>query len=274
MARNILFASALVALLSLSAIAQTGARPPIQIPIQQVGRLQVGTEEPCILNQCLFYAGDFDPNGPNPNGLWNQVANFSGLTIDGTVWVPFTVPKKFKGAKGKTDWAVSGLFVNLQNYPSVSATEATWSIVQGVTAGGSTTGGQVKVICSGTSGVTTTPTGRVAFGLYVEQTYVVTGITGCGNDKTGTNLEAGTYWLTLVPQVSAPPDGFEYNYMSDVEDNSPSNIQGPGTEPIDQSYFTSAFFGLSNFTATNSASVCGSVGCDEFSAGVIGTAVH
>jgi hypothetical protein len=257
---------ALIALFCLSAAAAN--KPPIVIPLQQNGAPPVGTEEPCIVNTCVFYAGDFDPNGPNPNGLWNQVASFFGLDIDGTVWVPFTVPKKFKGAKGKTDWSVTGLFVNNQNFPSPSATSATFSIVQGVTAGGSPTGGQVKVFCSGTAGVSATPTGRLAFNFYVEETYLATGISGCPI------LERGTYWMTLVAQVPNPPNGFEYNYLSDVEDNTPPNAEGPGVPVIDNSMFTSSFFGFSNFTLANSANVCGTIGCDNFSVGVIGTAVH
>jgi len=256
---------ALTALFCMSAAAQH--RPPIEIPIQQNGAVPVGTEEPCIANMCLFYAGDFDANGPNPNGLWNENASFFGLTIDGTVWVPFTVPKKFKGAKGKTDWNVTGLFVNNQNFPSPSATQATWSIVQGVNAGGNPAGGQVKTFCSGTAGVTATPTGRIAFNFFTEFTYVAMGLS-CPI------LERGTYWMTTVVQVPNPPSGFENNYLSDVEDNSPANIQGPGSEPVDLSMFTSSFFGFPNFTLTNSVNVCGGIGCDEFSVGVIATATH
>jgi hypothetical protein len=237
------------------------------IPLQQDGALQVGTEEPCIVNQCLFYAGDFDSNGPNPSGVWNEDMIEFGILMDGTVWVPFTIPKKYKGAKSKTDWNVTGLFVNNLNFPSPSATQATWSIVQGVNAGGNPSGSQVKEFCGGTSGVTETPTGRIFVSVYTEYTYLATGIS-CPI------LEAGTYWMTLVAQVPAPPGGFEENFLSDVEDNSPHNIQGPGFEVVDDSMFTSAFFGFPNFTLTNSANVCGIVGCDEFSVGVIGTATH
>lgn len=226
---------------------QQGVQPP-------------GTEYPCNIYPCLFYAGDFDPNGPNPNGLWDQVANF-GVTIDGTAWVPFQIPKKEAGAKGKTDWNVTGLFANMQNFPSPSATQATWSIVQGVSEGGNP--GGVKVFCSGTSPVTTTATGRFAFNFYTEYTYLVTGISTCPT------LDKGVYWMTLVPQ---PSQAYEQNYLSDVEDNSPPNIQGPGTEPVDNSFFTSTFFGFSNFTAPTNATLCGTVGCDAFSVGVIGVA--
>jgi hypothetical protein len=46
--------------------------PQVYRGIAQAGVPPVGTEEPCIANPCLFYAGDFDANGQNPNGLWNN----------------------------------------------------------------------------------------------------------------------------------------------------------------------------------------------------------
>lgn len=280
MLKKVLFSITLVvALMLLStkpASTQSHNVPPKAITVTQ---FQTGVdypanpEYPCNLNHCLFYAGDFDQNGPNPNGLWNGVDNFFGIfTIDGTVWVPFTVPKKFKGAKGKTDWNVTGLFVNNQGLPESltggppSATTATWSIVQGVAAGGSPS--SVTVICSGTSPVTIQPTGRIAFGFFEEYNYLVNNISGCPI------LERGTYWMTVVAQAPNPPFGEELNYLSDVEDSTPNNFIGPGSEPIDESFFTSTFFGFTTFTDTTSSNVCGTVGCDAFSVGVIGTAIH
>ena len=277
MLKKVLFSIALVAALvvisSRPASTQGQKVPPraLTVTAQNGVDYPANPEEPCIVNHCLFYAGDFDPNGPNPNGLWNGVDNFSGLTIDGTVWVSFEVPKKFKGAKGKTDWNVTGLFVNNQGLPASiygppSATTATWSIVKGVAEGDSPS--SVTVICSGTSPITVTPTGRFAFGFYEEFTYLVTGITTCPV------LERGIYWMTVVAQAPNPPAGFEYNFLSDVEDSTPMNYIGPGTEPIDESFFTSTFFLVNTFMNTTDPIVCGTVGCDKFSVGVIGTAIH
>lgn len=241
----------LVGCLSLSAAAQQVYRG-----VAQAGAPAVGTEEPCILNSCLFYSGDFDAAGQNPNGLWNNVS--SGIGISGTVYTPFTVPKKYKGAKGKTDWSVQGLFVNEQ-MDIGSATSATWSIVQGVASGGNPSGGQVKTICSGTGTPTLTATGRSAFGL-TEYTILLTGIS-CPT------LEAGTYWMTLVPTVAS------LGYLSDVEDSTPANAEGPGISVVDDSFFYAPDFGFNSFTPT-APTVCGGIGCDNFSVGVIGTAVH
>lgn len=222
----------------------------------------VGTEEPCILNPCLMYAGDFNINGQNPNGLWNGTNTVFNIT--GTVYVPITVPKKFKGAKGKTDWQVGGLFVNelMEDVGlGIGVNSVSWSIVTGTVAeGGNPSGNQVKTVCSGTGMPTVTPTGRSGFGL-PEVTILITGIS-CPI------LENGSYWMTLVPTGPA------IMFLSDVEDNSPANIQGPGTEPTDLSFFVSSFFGFPSFANTTDVAVCGNIGCDSFSVGVVGVAVH
>jgi hypothetical protein len=263
MVKKVLFSTALVAalvtMLSLSAAAQGRQK---FIGFAQAGpAAPVGTEEPCIANPCVFYAGDFDPAGPNPNGLWNSNNTLFG--ISGSVYVPFTVPKRYKGAKGKTDWNVSGLFMNEQmedlTGAGLAVSSADWAIVQGVTASGNPGSGSVKTICSGTGTPTLTPTGRIAFGFYTEETILLTGIS-CPI------IEAGAYWMTMLPTT------LNLAYLSDVEDSSPANIEGPGTEPVDLSYFYSPSFGVSSFQLTTTT--CGSIGCDEFSVGVVGIPSH
>ena len=255
-----LLTATLTAFFCASAVAQSRQK---YVGIAQAGALPVGTEEPCISNQCLFYSGDFDASGPNPNGLWNGVNSVLGATIDGTIYTPFQVPKKFKGAKGKTDWNVQGLFINSLFGDAglgISVSSVNWSIVQGVASGGNPSGGQVKTICSGSG--TPSPlvaTGRNLFGFYFEYTVLVTGV-ACPT------LEAGVYWMTVVPTTVAIP------YLSDVEDNTPANAQGPGISVQDDSFWTSTYFGFSNFDLTTSA--CGNIGCDNFSVGVVGTATH
>ena len=226
--------------------------------VAQPGALPVGTEEPCILNQCLIYSGDFDIAGQNPNALWNNSSILFGIT--GTTYVPFNVPKKFKGEKGKTDWSIEGFFTN-QLFFTPFAPTVSWAIVQGVAAGGNPSGGQVKTICSGTGTPSLTPTGRSGFGL-VENTILLTGA-AC---PAGT-LEAGVYWLAFVPTVE------DLSYLSDVEDNTPMNAEGPGSTVVDDAFFFSPDFGFNSFTPT-APTVCGGIGCDAFSFGVIGTAVH
>lgn len=250
--------STLLAVFCFSSAAQAQQK---YMGLAQPGVPPVGTEEPCILNPCLMFAGDFNFNGQNPNGLWNGTNTLFNIT--GAVYIPVFIPKKFKGAKGKTDWNVQGLFVNTLAEDlglGIGVSSVSWSIVQGVAEGGNPTGGQVKTICSGTGSPSVTPTGRSGFGL-PEVTILITGIS-CPI------LETGNYWFTLVPTSPA------IMFLSDVEDNSPTNIQGPGTEPVDSSFFVSTFFGFPSFANTTDAAVCGGIGCDSFSAGVVGTAVH
>jgi hypothetical protein len=259
MLKKALCSTALVAaLVSFFCLPAAAQKPQKYRGISQAGRLPLGTEEPCnVAPGCLFYAGDFDIAGQNPNALWN---NIDIIGIDGTVYVPFNVPKHFKGAKGKTDWNVQGLFVN-ELMDVGAASSVSWSIVQGVAEGGNPSGGQVKTICSGTGVPSLTATGRSGFGL-TEFTILVTGVS-CPI------LEAGTYWMTVLPTV----EGI-LGYLSDVEDNSPANAQGPGTSVIDDSFFVSVAFGVTNFANTTDATVCGTFGCDNFSVGVVGTAIH
>lgn len=229
--------------------------------LAQDGAAAVGTEEPCILNQCLMYAGDFNINGQNPNALWNNNTSVFGFPIVGQVYVPINVPKKFKGAKGKTDWNIQGFFTNQlmgnEGFGFV-VQSVSWAVVQGVAAGGNPNGGQVKTICSGTGSASLTPTGRSGFNL-TEETILLTGAS-CPI------LEAGEYWLTFLPTTRG------LAYLSDVEDNTPANAEGPGTEPVDMSFFVSPFFGFPNFADT--VAVCGNIGCDSFSVGVIGSPTH
>ena len=219
--------------------------------LAQPGAPQVGTEEPCILNRCLMYAGDFDPNGQNPNGILNFVSQ--DLAISAAIYVPFIVPRHFEGAKGKTDWNVTGFFTN-QLMDIAESPSVFWAVVQNVAVGA-----KPKTICSGTGVPTLTPTGRSFVG-FAEYTILLTGITCTPN------LEAGEYWLTFVPTVPL------LAFLDDVEDNTPANAQGPGTEPPDESFIFSPDFGFPELELT--ATACANVGCDRFSVGVIGTTTH
>jgi len=243
-----------------------------------------GGTPPSYCNPCLFYGGDFDSNGPEPNGLYNGNTSSSAA-----VYVPFTV------AKGSKAWTVSGLFANIEYYPSSAvfgagngpyATDALWSISTGVAAGDLPGVPPESVICSGTdtyadNGASElTFTGRVAFGAYGEYTTTVQ-VNGCPEltgPKSGSPSGVTTYWITVVPECvgSCSPIGFELSYLSDAEDGGASG-RAPETwgssEPWDQSFFLAPDFGFVFFTpAGGPGGACGGIGCDRFSAGVIGTA--
>jgi hypothetical protein len=162
-------------------------------------------------------------------------------------------------------WDVTGLFTNNQSSYGVldQGTEPTavayWSINEEVFAGSAGI-----VVDSGTSPATSTPTGRVAFGLN-EYTVQVTGLS--------ITLTAGTYWLAVVPICTNTADPYCEGvfFLSDVEyiNTTPANAFGP-VEPIDSAFFDSPYFGLSFDPTNGSVGACAGEGCDTFSAGVLG----
>ena len=241
--------------------------------------------QPTYCSPCLFYGGD---SVYNPlNGL------YSGNTFaSATVYVPFTIP-----TKPKSDWSITGVFGNIEYYPSTAvfgtgngpfATDVLWSISTGLVAGFP----PPAPICSGTTtygdngASELTFTGRIFFGFYGEYTTPVT-ISGCPTLEE--NTKGSLYWLTVVPECNTPAcpanaltgSNFEVSYLSDAEPGLPpcSGIAPPEAfgppEPCDASYFYSPFFGFPNLAPTGGSptAVCGTFGCDMFSAGVEGTVV-
>jgi hypothetical protein len=215
---------------------------------------------------CLFYGGDFlfDPFYPSvANALANENTTLVGASPYGAaVWVPFTVPS------GQT-WEVTGLFTNnlsdygvLDQAPTEPTASAFWSVNEGAQAGIAGT-----VVASGTSAATITPTGRSAFSM-IEFTVQVEGLSFV--------LTPGTYWMTVVPQCTntADPYCFETFFVSDVEyiNTTPKNAFGP-PEPIDSAFFDSSYFGITFDPANGPLGACAGLGCDAFSAGVLGKEV-
>jgi hypothetical protein len=211
---------------------------------------------------CLFYGGDFLYNSLYPN-IANALANETTVEIPGApygaaTWVPFTVPA------GET-WYVTGLFTNnLATYGVLDqgaepTSVAYWSINEGLFAGNGGT-----VVDSGTSPATSTPTGRAAFDQ-TEYTIQVTGLR--------VTLTAGSYWMIVVPICTntANPYCDGVFFESDVEylNTTPTNAFGLA-ETVDASFFDAPYFGES-FDPTNGVlGACGGLGCDAFSAGVLG----
>jgi len=212
---------------------------------------------------CLFYGGDFvdNPLSSNvANGLSNEnTTEISGSPYGAATWVAFTVPA------GQT-WNVTGLFTNnqstngvLDQSPLLPEKAAFWSINEGTVPGSAGT-----VVASGTSAATSTPTGRAAFGLN-EYTVEVRGLS--------VTLTSGSYWMAVVPQCTNTSDPFceSVFFLSDVEyiNTTPTNAFGPA-EPLDAAFFDSPFFDLSFDPTNGTVGACGGIGCDSFSAGVLG----
>ncbi len=211
---------------------------------------------------CLFYGGDFFYNPVYPD-VANSLANENTLFVAGApygaaTWVPFTVPA------GEV-WAVTGLFTNNQASYGVldqgaePTSVAFWSINEGMFPGNAGT-----VVDSGTSPATSTPTGRGAFGLS-EYTVQVTGLSVV--------LSAGSYWMAVVPICTntANPYCNGVFFLTDVEyiNTTPANAFGP-PEQVDASFFDSPYFGETFEPSNGPVGACDSLGCDAFSAGVLG----
>jgi hypothetical protein len=119
------------------------------------------------------------------------------------------------------------------------------------------------VVASGTGRATFTPTGRNGFGLN-EYTVMVK------LAAPGFTLTEGTYHMAVIPYCTKASDSncsSARYFESDVE--APIS-NSKGRQPNHDAFFTSAYFGY-NFAPTwGPTGVCGGIGCDRFSTGLIG----
>jgi hypothetical protein len=200
----------------------------------------------------LWYSGDFNAKNSKANGVANEK---DILVSKSVVSVPFQVPK------GKT-WNVSGMFgVVLSPENILDPARADWSIAKGVSAGNGGT-----VIASGTSHATanflncTRGVELYCSGILVKGLHVT--------------LKAGKYWLTVVPYCTNPSDcGSQTFFLADEEDDPhPLNHVGP-KNILDASYVTSKQFNFFYTPTWSPSGPCNGLGCDMFSAGVLGKAV-
>jgi len=205
---------------------------------------------PPYCKPCLFYGGDFDPSGPNPNILSNSFTARSRSAV----YVPFYVPT------GQT-WTIGGVFSNnMSNISVLDPPELGWTISSGISAGNPGT-----VIASGTSPATLTPTGRT-WQIYTEYTALARFAAG-----KAVTLTAGVYWMTAVPVCTGSECGsFGGFWLSDVEDVPAPNHKG--TQPKDDSLFLWNGGGYFFAPTGGSTGVCQGNGCDKFSVGLLGYA--
>jgi len=207
---------------------------------------------PPYCHPCLFYGGDLDPANALTNGLENDQVLSTGGTYE--VYVPFVVPQG-------QQWTIGNLFVNLFSRVAViDPAKATYSISTGVSTGNAGT-----TIATATGPASLSPTGR-SWDNYTEYTLLV--------QTHPTVLQAGTYWMSVVARCTNPKDASCQTaryYMSDDEDDPPLNHFGP-FEPANDSFFSSTVTGAFYGQTWGNNGACGGVGCNRFSAGVIGTA--
>ena len=230
-----LMAALMMAALMPVAAAQDNFRPP-QASLDRDLDLQPGDAEnlidhshrapgpPSYCKPCLFYAGDFDSDASDANGLANEVD-----LIDSTgsaVYTPFFVPK------GKT-WTVTGLFTNnFLFHATLDPATSPYEIRQGIPKAGDSGG---KLVCHGRKPATLTIVIADYVSIYATK---VEHIKGC-------RLSPGKYWMTVIPYCTNTHDSQcenGYRALLSNDDGAMAYRFGP-LEPANNSFFNSKFYG-------------------------------
>lgn len=254
--KTTLLASALIAvLISYAAAQELSSAPKASLDPEPARATDLASPSqrvpgpPKYCKPCLFYAGDFDSNASDANGLPNEVDII--VSTGAATYTPFIVPK------GKT-WTVTGLFTN--NFliaPTLDPVISPYEIREGIPKGGGNGG---KLVCHGRKPVTLTNAG-VCNGCAI-QVYAtkVEHIRSC-------RLQAGKYWLSVIPYCTNPNDSACTNgyraYLSN-DDGAMAHRFGP-LEPANDSFFNSKFFGANWEPSSEQQS------SKRFSVGVEGT---
>ena len=237
--KKIFFAATLIASLISFAVGQDDSGMPqasldrevdLQVPARSAvlgNPSHLAPGPPTYCKPCLFYAGDFDSNASDANGLGNEVDII--VSTGAATYTPFVVPK------GKT-WTVYGLFTNnfLVN-PILDPTISPYEIRKGIPAAGGNGG---TLVCHGRKPATITNAG-VCPGCAV-QVYAtkVEHIKGC-------RLKSGKYWMTVIPYCTNPNDSGCVNGYRGLLSNDDGGMahRFGGMEPANNSFFNSVFFG-------------------------------
>jgi hypothetical protein len=229
--KTTLLVSALVAVLISYAAAQDFSAPKASfdpgpaLASNLSGPPQSVPGPPSFCRPCLFYAGDFDSNASDANGLANEKDII--VSTGAAVYTPFIVPK------GKT-WIVTGLFTN--NFLSAETLDPRtipYEVRVGIPKAGGNGG---KLVCHGT---------KSASLKLVEQGYGYRIFATKVENIKGCRLAAGKYWMSVVPYCTNANDGECTNgyraYLSN-DDGAMARRFGP-LEPANDSFFNSLFFG-------------------------------
>jgi hypothetical protein len=260
--KKMLFAAALVAALISVAAAEDSHRLPqasldrevdVQIPARAAVLGNPRAEEPPAApnycKPCLFYAGDFDSNASDANGLANEVDLI--VSSGAATYAPFIV------SKGKT-WTVTGLMTDdFLSAQVLDPKTSPYEVRKGIPAAGGTGG---HLVCHGTKNAVAGATGLSGFGFNVYAVRV-RGVKNC-------SLTSGKYWETVIPQCTNPNDSScsTTNYRGFVtNDDGAMKHRFGGTEPANNSFFNSVFFGATWQPSTDQQS------SSRFTIGVEGT---
>jgi hypothetical protein len=237
MNRNrMLFVVALTGLLIAIAVAQDGRLPEasldrevnVRVPAQAevLGNPRHAAQTPpSFCRPCLFYAGDFDSNASDANGLANEddIVVSSGAAT----YVPFIVPK------GKV-WNVTGLLtLNFMSGFQLDPNVIPYEVRKGIPRSGGD-GGQL--VCHGRKPATVIAS-RACQGFGFECFYVrVNNVKAC-------RLAAGKYWVSVVPYCTTGNSCTgDWRAFVTNDDGAMVNRYGP-LEPANDSFFNSVYFG-------------------------------
>jgi len=261
--KKMLFAAALIAALITLAAAEDVRAPQasldrevdVRVPAQAavLGHApKVVPGAPSYCSPCLFYAGDFDSNASDANGLANEfdVTISSGAAT----YAPFKVPA------GHT-WTVTGLLTDdFLSAQTLDPATSPYEVRRGIpTAGG--TGGHL--VCHGKKHASAVATGLQGFGFNVYAVRVK-GIANC-------SLPGGKkYWETVIPYCTNTNDSTCTNgYRGFVtNDDGAQHHRFGGSEPANNSFFNSVFFGATWQPSSDQQS------SSRFTIGVIGTSTN
>jgi hypothetical protein len=198
----------------------------------------------------LWYNGDFDGNDAVENAT-NLASTLNGGTLySAFVYDDFIVPV------GQT-WTITNLFSNIQQVSGLSgpSTSATWQIRTGISTGNGGT-----LVASGDGAATMTATGGATIAPTLAAFVVSENISAL-------TLTAGTYWLTVAPDIVSPFYFANGDYISTT-----SGANAIGMPPGNGSSFINTV-GLPAGVGYNYAptSVIEGPGNWDFSMGVNGT---
>jgi hypothetical protein len=183
----------------------------------------------CPKKTCLYYAGDFDSNGSNADGLFN--ANDSGDGIEAQVWVG-VLPTKAATITGST---FNQFFV-----PGFTGTNPTpFQIRTGIT-----TGKAGKLTCNTSGNATMVAYGESDFG-FVQYSYTIKKLKKACEVKSG---KQGASYVNMLPTSSN-----SYGYLASTDG---AGHVGWPNDPND-CYFNGAVFG-------DTYQPCSSQGSAEF----------
>jgi hypothetical protein len=202
---------------------------PVPAQVEPLGHPPHATlTPPKFCKPCLFYAGDFDSNASDANGLANEVDII--VSTGAATYAPFIVPK------GKT-WTVTGLFtLNFMSAMTLDPRIIPYEVRKDISKSGGSGG---RLVCHGRKpGTLIAQSSDVCGDGFFCFATIVNTVKGC-------RLTSGKYWMSVVPYCTNKNDSnCTNNYRAFLmnDDGAMNHRFGP-LEPANDSFFNSVFFG-------------------------------